>query len=65
MIIGIGNDITAVDRIRGAGAVMDSHLNRVLGEDEQAYCLVHDPSERMAGRWAAKEACLKALQLDS
>ena len=37
-------------------------VNRILTPAERAYVLRHkDPSERLAGRWAAKEAALKAL----
>lgn len=59
MVVGIGTDIVSVQRIRdlSPGAV-----ERFLTEKEQAYCRKHaDPSERMAGRFAAKEAILKAL----
>ncbi len=59
MVVGIGTDIVSVQRIRdlSPGAV-----ERFLTPEEQVYCLRHaDPSERMAGRFAAKEAILKAL----
>jgi len=63
MIVGIGLDIIEVDRIR------DVHLRhkerftkRVLTPAEEAYVLRYkDPAERLAGRWAAKEAAFKAL----
>ena len=63
MILGIGTDVASVSRI---GASYQRHgqrfLDRVYSPDEQAYCLrFHDPSERLAARWAAKEAFLKAL----
>ncbi|MCK6474030.1 MAG: holo-ACP synthase [Planctomycetes bacterium] len=63
MIVGIGMDIVEVERIR---AIYLRHperfVRRILTENERAYVLRHaDPTERLAGRWAAKEAALKAL----
>ena len=63
MIVGIGIDLVEVSRIR---SVYERHrerfVNRILTPAERAYVLRHrDPSERLAGRWAAKEAALKAL----
>jgi holo-[acyl-carrier protein] synthase len=63
MIIGIGVDIVEVPRIQ---AVIDRHgehfLRRVFTEQEVAYCRSGArPPERFAGRFAAKEAALKAL----
>ena len=63
LIRGLGIDAVAVARIR---AVLlrrgERFLASVLTADERAYCLAHrDPAERVAARWAAKEAALKAL----
>lgn len=63
MILGIGNDIIEVSRIRG---VIQRHqkrfLDRVFTLNEQAYCLSHrEPAIHFAGRFAAKEAVVKAL----
>ncbi|GMV81141.1 MAG: holo-[acyl-carrier-protein] synthase [Planctomycetota bacterium] len=63
MIVGLGLDIVELDRIR---AIYQRHPERfprrILTEAEAAYVLRHkDPTERLAGRWAAKEAALKAL----
>jgi holo-[acyl-carrier protein] synthase len=63
MIIGIGIDLIEVPRIRG---IYQRHaerfVNRILTPAERVYVLRHaDPSERLAGRWASKEAALKAL----
>ena len=63
MIIGLGSDIVEVARIRSS---LERHqerfLQRVFSEEEQTYCNKHhDPAERFAGRWAAKEALLKAM----
>ncbi len=65
MILGIGNDIIEIDRIRG---VWQRHperfMARLLTPSEQVYCLQHsDPTIRMAGRFCAKEAIIKALGL--
>lgn len=63
MIVGIGSDIVDVERIRKSWHNhAERFLNRVFSPAEQTYCLAHkDPAERMAGRWAAKEALLKAM----
>ena len=62
-IIGIGNDIIEIERIRKS---YDRHgyrfLTKLFTEKEQDYCLKHkDPVPHMAGRFAAKEAVVKAL----
>jgi holo-[acyl-carrier protein] synthase len=63
MIVGLGVDIAEVDRI---AAAIERHgrafLNRVFTPSEIAYCEKHrNPAERFAGRFAAKEAAMKAL----
>ena len=63
MIVGLGIDITEVERMRQAierrGQAL---LKRVFTPAEIAYCQKHrDPYERFAGRFAAKEAAMKAL----
>ena len=63
MIVGIGIDVAEVKRIR---AVIESHgerfLRRVFTPDEVAYCeQFKNKYERYAGRFAAKEAGMKAL----
>jgi len=63
MIVGLGLDITEVDRIRAA---IDRHgrafLERIFTPAEIAYCERHrNHAERFAGRFAAKEAAMKAL----
>ena len=63
MIVGLGVDISEVDRIREA---MSRHgqrfLERVFTPAEIAYCNRHrNRAERFAGRFAAKEAAMKAL----
>jgi holo-[acyl-carrier protein] synthase len=63
VIVGLGVDLVGIVRIRG---VLERHgdrfLARVCTPEEQAYCLAAaDPAERLAGRWAIKEATMKAL----
>jgi holo-[acyl-carrier protein] synthase len=63
MIVGIGIDLVEIARIK---AVYERHrerfVRRLLTDGEREYVLAHaDPGPRMAGRWAAKEAALKAL----
>lgn len=63
MILGIGNDIIEISRIR---ANIEQHqqrfLDRIFTPAEQDYCLSRkDAALHFAGRWAAKEAVAKAL----
>ena len=62
-IIGIGTDIIECSRI---GQMLDRHgerfTNHVFTEEEFRYCSGRKIAEQhFAGRWAAKEAVLKAL----
>ncbi|MES2121736.1 MAG: holo-ACP synthase [Chlamydiota bacterium] len=62
-ILGIGNDIIEVERIRHG---MDRHglrfLTKLFTTKEQDYCLKYkDPVPHFAGRFSAKEAIVKAL----
>lgn len=62
-ILGIGNDIIEIHRIRKS---LEKHgqrmLSRLFTQKEQAYCLKYeDPVPRFAGRFSAKEAIVKAL----
>ncbi len=63
MIVGLGVDIAEVDRIEAAiGRHGQSFLRRVFTPAEIEYCERHrNKSERYAGRFAAKEAAMKAL----
>lgn len=63
MIKGIGNDIIEIPRMRRAIRRHQARfLDRVFTLKEQQYCLSHHESERhFAGRFAAKEAIVKAL----
>jgi holo-[acyl-carrier protein] synthase len=63
MIVGMGIDVAEVKRIR---AVVESQgqrfVRRVYTEKEAAYCeQFKNKHERYAGRFAAKEAAMKAL----
>ena len=62
-IVGIGMDATDIPRI---AAVMerygDRFLSRILTDEELAYCRRRkDPLPHVAGRFAAKEAGMKAI----
>jgi holo-[acyl-carrier protein] synthase len=62
-ILGIGNDIIEIERIRKS---IDTHglrlLSKLFTTKEQDYCLKHkDPVPHFAGRFSAKEAVVKAL----
>ena len=63
MIAGVGIDIVGIERIE---ALVREHgerfLKRVFTEGEKAYCSSRaQPAQHYAGRFAAKEAVLKAL----
>lgn len=62
-VLGIGNDIIEIDRIRKS---IENHgyrlLSRLFTTKEQDYCLKHkDPIPHFAGRFSAKEAIVKAF----
>jgi holo-[acyl-carrier protein] synthase len=63
MIVGLGIDLIEIDRIRSVYARHQQRfLNRILTPAEKEYVTQHaDPSARLSGRWAAKEAGLKSL----
>jgi holo-[acyl-carrier protein] synthase len=63
VIVGLGVDIAEIDRIEAA---IKRHgqpfINRVFTPTESAYCeRFRNRFERYAGRFAAKEAAMKAL----
>ena len=63
MIVGLGTDIVEVSRI---DKMIERHgtsfINRIFTPGEIAYCQQRKFSaEPFAGRWAAKEAVMKAL----
>jgi holo-[acyl-carrier protein] synthase len=63
MIVGLGVDITEISRIQAAiDRRGQSFLQRIFTPSEIAYCRKHrNCAERFAGRFAAKEAAMKAL----
>lgn len=63
MILGIGTDLANIDRIAGTlERFGDRFRNRVFTEAEQAKADRRaDTAGTYAKRWAAKEACSKAL----
>ena len=63
MIKGLGIDTCELDRIeRIYGEYGERFLNRIYAPAEQTYALRYkDPTPRLAARFAAKEACMKAL----
>lgn len=59
MIVGVGTDIVEVGRIR---KLRPAAVARLLTPAEERYCRGHaDAEARIAGRFAAKEALLKAM----
>jgi len=61
-IIGIGTDIIEIARIRKAGENNPGFLDRVLTEKEKEYCFsLGSRYQSVAGRFASKEAIVKAL----
>lgn len=61
-IVGIGVDVVDVERVRRLLERRSSFRERVFTEAERAYCdgkVV--PARYYAARWAAREACVKAL----
>ena len=63
MVVGIGIDLAEVDRLEAAIAKFgERFLNRVYTEAERRYCESKpNKFERFAGRFAAKEAAMKAI----
>lgn len=63
MILGVGIDITDIDRIRASMTRHgDRFLERFLNPEELTYCRSQaDPARSAAARWAAKEAVAKAF----
>lgn len=61
-MIGIGVDLVEVDRLRATLARTPALVDRLFTEGERAYAeAAHDPTERYAVRFAAKEAAMKVL----
>ena len=63
-MIGIGIDLVDVDRFRTVLERTPSMADRLFTDSERAYAnQSDDPAMRLAARFAAKEAALKALGL--
>jgi holo-[acyl-carrier protein] synthase len=61
-IVGIGVDLVDVDRVKRIIERRATFVRRVFTDDEIAYCSGQaSPAEAFAARWAAREACRKAL----
>jgi holo-[acyl-carrier protein] synthase len=61
-IVGIGVDLVDVDRVRRLLERRSTFVRRVFTPQEIAYCERQAaPAESYAARWAAREACRKAL----
>jgi len=63
MTRGLGTDIIEIERVRKSIERHGQHfLNRLFSQKEQDYCYkFKDPVPHFAGRFAAKEAIVKAL----
>lgn len=63
MILGLGNDIIEIERIKTACREhSDRFLKRIFTENECSYCQsFNDSFPHFAGRYAAKEAIAKAF----
>jgi holo-[acyl-carrier protein] synthase len=61
-VVGIGVDLVDVDRVKQILGRRRSFAERVFTQGEIAYCERQaSPAECYAARWAAREACRKAL----
>lgn len=61
-MIGVGTDLVEIERFRVALARTPSLAVRLFSDAERAYAAGQaDPAERLAVRFAAKEAVMKAL----
>lgn len=61
-VLHVGTDIVDLDRFRLALRRTPGMVERVFTDGERSYALrKHDPTERLAARFAVKEATMKAL----
>ncbi len=61
-VVGMGTDLVEIDRFRLAMKRRAKLGERLFSDDERAYAERHrDPAPRLAARFAAKEAVMKAL----
>lgn len=63
MILGIGTDVTSIERIRNSRNELDKLADRILTDYELVEYQKQDryPEKFLAKRWAAKEAISKAF----
>jgi len=63
VILGLGNDIIEIDRVREAIETQgDRFIQRLFTQREQAYCSKYkDPMQHYAARFSAKESIAKAF----
>jgi holo-[acyl-carrier protein] synthase len=63
MILGIGNDIIEIERVREAiESQGDRFIDKLFSKREQTYCKkFKDPFPHYAARFSAKESIVKAL----
>ncbi|HEX6311091.1 MAG TPA: holo-ACP synthase [Acidimicrobiia bacterium] len=62
VVVGLGTDLVEIERFRLAMARRAKLGERLFSDDERAYAERHrDPAPRLAARFAAKEAVMKAL----
>jgi holo-[acyl-carrier protein] synthase len=60
--LGLGTDLVEIERFRLAMQRRASLPERLFSDDERAYAFRHrDPAPRLAARFGAKEAVMKAL----
>lgn len=63
MVVGVGVDIIEIARIAAAVEHSERFVHRIYTPGEIAYCQqASPPFARLAGRFAAKEAVMKALE---
>ncbi len=61
-VVGVGTDLVEIERFRLAMERRARLPERLFSDDERAYAFrQHDPVPRLAARFAAKEAVMKAL----
>ena len=61
-VVGLGVDLVDVERIERMLERDDGFVERVFSEEEISHCSdAARPAECFAARWAAREACAKAL----
>jgi holo-[acyl-carrier protein] synthase len=62
ILLGLGLDLVDIDRFRHVLARRPGMIGRLFTAEEQAYASTfRDPSPTLAGRFAVKEAVMKAL----